>query len=81
VTPNAVASLIDYEIAGLGELLRIEGAKHTPYAWLSRSLAGLYKGTLVISLPGSPNAVIEGLDALHGLLPHLLKIIQGGGHA
>jgi len=80
VTPEAIKDIIQYEIPGLSELLRSEGAKHTPFSWLSRSVVGLYEKTLIISFPGSTKAVTQGVDAIEHLLPHLLKMVQGKGH-
>ncbi|MBI2786015.1 MAG: molybdenum cofactor biosynthesis protein, partial [Legionella longbeachae] len=58
----------------------IEGASHTPFSWLSRAVAGLYENTLIISFPGSCKAVEQGIEALQGLLPHVLNMIQGETH-
>ena len=80
VTPEAIHSLIDYEIKGLGELLRNDGAQYTPFSWLSRSVGGIYHRTLIITLPGSQKAVQQGVNVLKPLIPHLLKTLQGGGH-
>lgn len=68
------------EIPGIGELLRSNGARHTPMAWLSRSRGIFVNDTLFVALPGSPKAVREGMDALSGLLPHLLHVHGGGQH-
>jgi len=68
------------EISGIGELLRSSGSLKTTHAWLSRSTAYLINQTLVVALPGSPNAVIESLDAIGGLLKHAVHTIQGGDH-
>ena len=80
VTPEAIKEITQYEIPGLGQLLRLEGSKHTPFSWISRSVVGLYEQSLIVSFPGSTKAVTQGLDALQGLLPHLLKMIKGEGH-
>lgn len=80
ITPDALKELLDYEIPGLAELLRQEGAKKTKFSWLSRCLVGMYKRTLIIALPGSPKAVKEGFDTLLELLPHLIHIIEGKNH-
>lgn len=80
VTPEAIQEIIQYEIPGLAELLRIEGASQTQFACLSRSIVGLYQHTLIVSLPGSLKAVTQGLEVLEPLLPHLLKIIKGENH-
>lgn len=80
VTPEAVASVCDRLVPGIGELLRSEGARATPMSWLSRSVAGLLGDTLVVALPGSAKAVRECLIAIEKLLPHALHVAAGGDH-
>jgi molybdenum cofactor synthesis domain-containing protein len=82
VTPEAVRAVIQCEIPGLGELMRAEGRKHTPFAILSRSLGGVRGKTLILSLPGSPKGALESLDAIVQLVPHIVDLIEGRtGHA
>ena len=80
VTPEALIEISDRVIPGFGELLRTDGASHIRTAWLSRSVACIVGRTLVIALPGSRNAVREGVAALLPLLPHALHTLQGGDH-
>lgn len=80
VTPDVVAAICDRMLEGIGETLRAESAFLTDMAWLSRMTAGIRGDTLIIALPGSPKAVRECWDILRPLLPHALKITQGGGH-
>ncbi len=77
VTPEAVIPLLDKQIPGLAELMRLRGLEKTPYAALSRSLAGTLSGTLVLCLPGSPKGAVESLDAVLKTLPHAIDIAQG----
>ena len=78
VTPEALSKLFDKEIPGVGELLRNDGSKYTALSWSSRAVAGVIGKTLVITLPGNPAAVKEGMDALlPKLIPHLIRIING----
>ncbi len=81
VTPQAVGTVLDYEIPGFGELMRAEGRRSTPLASLSRSLAGVAGSTLVLVVPGSPRGALELLDAVAALLPHALDTLAGGDHA
>ena len=77
VTPEAVRSVIEKEIPGCGELMRSEGLKVTPLASLSRSLAGTLGSTLIVALPGSPKGAVESLDAIVGLVPHIVDLLHG----
>ncbi|MFZ0128430.1 MAG: MogA/MoaB family molybdenum cofactor biosynthesis protein [Candidatus Dormiibacterota bacterium] len=77
VTPQAVLPLFDYEIPGMAEVMRHDGLKSTPHAMLSRQVAGVTTNCLVLSLPGSPTAVAECLDAVWPALPHALALISG----
>ena len=77
VTPEATKEVVDYEIPGFGEIMRIEGYKKTPFALLSRAIAGVRKKSLIINLPGSERAVKENLSFILPVLPHALEIIAG----
>lgn len=78
VTPEALQPLFDQTIPGVGELLRHSGAQYTPLSWSSRSIGGVIGQMLVVTLPGNPKAVREGMEALlPKLLPHLIRIIRG----
>jgi cyclic pyranopterin monophosphate synthase len=78
VTPEAVASVCTRLIPGIGEALRQSGGPAT--APLSRSLAGQLGECVVVSLPGSPGGVRDGLTVLRELLPHAVHIARGGAH-
>ncbi len=81
VTPEALAEICERQIPGFGEALRADGAKHIASAYLSRSMAGTLKDKLLIALPGSPKAVVEGVETLTPLLKHSLHTLRGGDHA
>lgn len=76
-TPEALRGILDYEIPGFGESMRAEGRASTPFAALSRSLAGAYRGTLVLALPGSPRGALESLEAVVPILEHALATLGG----
>lgn len=80
IVPEAILALGGREIPGIGELLRIYGSKFTSFSWCSRSLACVVDNILIIALPGSSNAVREGVECLVQILPHLIKMVQGGNH-
>lgn len=77
VTPQTLLSLLDYQVPGLAEVMRHDGVSSTPHAMLSRQVAGVINGTLIVSLPGNPRAVAECLDAVWAALPHALALLQG----
>jgi molybdopterin adenylyltransferase len=77
VTPQALLPLFDYEVPGMAEVMRHHGLKSTPHAMLSRQVVGVTRNCLVLSLPGSPTAVAECLDAVWPALPHALALISG----
>jgi molybdenum cofactor synthesis domain-containing protein len=76
-TPQAVRLLLNYEVPGFGEQMRAHGRRSTPFADLSRSLAGVCGRSLVICVPGSPRAALESLEALEPLLEHALATLSG----
>jgi len=77
VTPEATRAVIDREIPGLSELMRSEGLKSTPFAVLSRGLAGTRGRSLIVNLPGSPKGAVESFDAVAKLIPHVVDLIEG----
>lgn len=77
VTPQAVRSILDYEIPGIGEAMRAAGRVSTPLADLSRSLGGVCGRTLVVCLPGSPRGALESLAAVEAILAHALETLAG----
>jgi molybdenum cofactor synthesis domain-containing protein len=77
VTPQAISTLIDYEVPGIGEAMRRAGAGSTPMALLSRSMAGVRKRTLIISVPGSPKGATESLEAVMPVIAHAIQLLHG----
>jgi len=77
ITPQTLDKFCDYEIPGVGEVLRAESLKLTPNAWLSRCSAWMLGRRLVLALPGNPKAVVEQLDILGQMLPKAMRSING----
>ncbi len=77
VTPEATKAVIEREMPGLAEALRFEGYRQTPLAVISRGVAGTRGRTLIVNLPGSPNAVRDGMETLSPILPHAIRMIRG----
>lgn len=81
VTPEATRAVVEREVPGLPEAMRMATAKRHPHAWLSRAAAGLRGRSLIVNLPGSPQGAKECLHVLLPLLPHALEMIEGRDHA
>jgi molybdenum cofactor synthesis domain-containing protein len=77
VTPEATRAVIDREIPGIGELMRAKGRESTPFATLSRAVAGTRGKVLIVNLPGSPKGAVESLDAIVEVVPHVLQLLSG----
>jgi molybdenum cofactor synthesis domain-containing protein len=76
VTPEATRSVIDRELPGFGEAMRMESLKITPHAVISRAMAGIRGRSLIINLPGSPKAARENLATVLPALAHAIAKIQ-----
>lgn len=74
-TPEAVASVIDKELPGFGELMRRVSLQEVPTAILSRQGAGVRGKTLIVTLPGKPAAIKTCLDAVFPAIPYCLDLI------
>ena len=81
VTPEACKKVFDKEVPGLGEVMRAKTFEKTPLSMLSRSVAGIRKTTLIVTLPGSPKAVKECLEVIRPIIPHAIEILSNDrGH-
>ena len=81
VTPEAIAPLIETPVPGIMEAFRHYGQERMPYAMFSRGVAGFAQDSLLITLPGSVNAMNEAIDALFPNLLHVFKVREGYRHS
>lgn len=79
-TPEATRPLLDREVPGIAEAIRLHSIEKVPTAILSRGLAGLAGQTLIVNLPGSPGGCKDGLAVLGPVLRHAVEQIHGGDH-
>lgn len=79
-TPEATRQIIEKEAVGLVEAMRIETLRNTPMAMISRGVAGIRSGTLIINLPGSPTAVRESFAVIRPVLEHAIGLLGGDSH-
>jgi len=76
VTPEATQAVIDRNVPGIADLMRLESLKVTPKAALSRAISGIRQSTLIINLPGSVKGVRECLAAVRPILAHAVETLQ-----
>lgn len=79
-TPEMTRLVIDREIPGIAEAIRLTGREKVPSAVLSRGLAGVAGRTLIVNLPGSTGGVRDGMAVLADVLEHAIDQIRGGDH-
>lgn len=80
ITPDTLKVMATKELTGFGELQRHYGSQYTKSAWLSRASAYVVSKTLIVLFPGSPKAVIQGLECLEELIPHAIRMIRDEDH-
>ena len=77
VTPEATRNVCGRMLDGIGERMRREGEKKTPFAVLSRGVCGVCGASVVLNVPGSPAGAVESLEAVIDVLPHAIQILAG----
>lgn len=80
LTPEATRKIIDKEIPGIVEAIRKHGKDRTPFAMLSREVAGVRNKSVIINLPGSSRGAKESMQAIFPGVLHSFPMIWGGGH-
>ena len=80
ITPEATLEVIEKQLPGLSEFMRMAGVEKTKKALLSRGVCGVRGRTLIINVPGSPKGARESLEAIIDVVPHTVKMMRGGGH-
>ena len=77
ITPEATEAVCNKILPGFGELMRHVSLQHVPTAILSRQTAGILNQSLIINLPGKPQAIAECLDAVFAAVPYCIDLIGG----
>ncbi|HEV8248329.1 MAG TPA: MogA/MoaB family molybdenum cofactor biosynthesis protein [Gaiellaceae bacterium] len=77
VTPEATLDVVDRLAPGLAEAIRADSIAKTPHGLLSRGVAGIRGGTLVVNLSGSPGGCRDGFAVLRPALKHALELLAG----
>ncbi len=77
VTPEATKQVIEREAPGLVHAMLTASLPKTPHAMLTRMVAGIRGHTLIVNLPGSPNAACENLQVILPAIPHAVELLRG----
>ncbi len=77
VTPEATRAVIEKDLPGFAEVMRMESYHITPFAMISRAVCGIRGRSVVINLPGSPKAAVECISFIQKALPHALEKVKG----
>ncbi len=80
ITPEAMKRILDSDIPGIAEAIRRYGQERTPFAMLSRTMAGVRGKTIIVNLPGSERGAMESLAAILPALHHACRMVHGGDH-
>jgi molybdenum cofactor synthesis domain-containing protein len=76
ITPDVVKSVLNKEIPGIMEMIRVKYGMQFPNALVSRSIAGVAGKTLIYALPGNPKAVKEYADEIFKTVEHSFRMLH-----
>ncbi|MDP8239043.1 MAG: molybdopterin-binding protein [Candidatus Hatepunaea meridiana] len=77
ITPEATRAVIERQVPGLAEAMRLSSMQITPHAMLQRGICGILRSTLIINLPGSKKAATENLQVILPAIPHAIGLLRG----
>lgn len=77
ITPEATKEVIEREIPGISEYIRMKSSEIVKRAILSRAVSGIRKNTIIINLPGSPKGALESIEFVMDILGHGIDILRG----
>ncbi len=74
--------MVERQVPGISEAIRADAVARTPHGMLSRGIAGVRGGALVVNLPGSPGGCRDGFAVVREALTHAVRLVAGeqGGH-
>ena len=76
-TPEATLQVIEKQVPGMAEAMRLKTLDQTPKAMLSRGVCGIRGKCLIINLPGSPGGVRECFEIVKPVLQHAVNLLNG----
>lgn len=80
ITPETIEPMLEMKLKGVEEQMRAYGQQRMPFAMLSRSVAGIKNGKIVLALPGSTKGAAECMDAIFPYVLHVFKVLEGRRH-